>query len=160
LVTYANTVPTLGSDGLPYATAAALPATEADLYNQSPAVPAGAPPVPVLYAQSVLAVVTFVVAGGAGAANYVCLQSDLGDGVWYDVATCQVGSSAGTFYYVLGSGQGGNTGFQQSRGSGTAPGAGVTARTGALGGRLRFTGQAANAATVTVTVNYRLTGLR
>lgn len=138
--TSANTTPTAPSDGIVYANAVPLTPTEAALGDAlvTPAV------IPVAEGQTIVAVVQLSVNGFiTGNSTFVFLQTDLGNGVWVDVAWIFFSSTQAPGTFVLcGGGLGAmNNSFQQSRNSNSAP---VTQANGSnqvpLGGRLRFTG--------------------
>ncbi len=166
---FASTTLPAGLDGLPYATLARLPGAEASLFNAPlPLVD----PVPLPYEQAIFAVVQFQVSGALSANTaYVVLQTDLGDGVWIDVAWCLTSITSGTATFVLSGGVAGANSFQQSRAVGTAPAANGQNQC-PLGGRIRFVGKAATTANTSsssssgafigllVTIKYKLLGLR
>ncbi len=128
------------------------------LYQGSPvSVPSGA--------QSLLAIVQFTVSGGpATNTSYVCLQTDLGDGVWVDVASIleATDTSNQTYTYtmatafttdVLGPQRANNTAPSSSGASGMP-----------LGPRIRFTGKGVvsggSSPKVLATIKYKFQGLR
>lgn len=126
-------------DGLPYATAAVVPATEADLFNQPPPQKG---PLSVLYGEACLAVVELSISvQPATNTTYVILQTDLGDGVWLDLAGIVWTGTSGSATFFVSAGVAGALAFQQTRKAGTAPGANF-ANQAPLGGRIRFVGQA------------------
>lgn len=162
----ANIIPTAESDGVAYATAVPLTPTEAAL-GDALACPAV---IPVAEGQTIVAAVSLAVNGYiTGNSTFVFLQTDLGNGVWIDVAWCMFSSTQAPATFVLcGGGLGAmNNAFQQSRNSGSAP---ATQANGSnavpLGGRCRFTGfskmtsgssSAPGVSTqVTATITYRL----
>ncbi len=157
-ITYANILPSPPKNGMPYATSVTVPTVEADLYNQSPAVPVGASPVPLIYHQAISADLVLVLVGATGP-TFVVLQTDMGDGVYVDLAWIRTLATSGTLTYSLAAGVGGANGFQQTRALGTDPLASGSNQM-PLGSRLRFTGQTVTANTVTATIRYKLLPLR
>ena len=140
MATYSNILPTAMSDGLAYATAVPITTTEADL-GDALLTP---DPIQVEFGQIIVAVVQLTVNGFIVANNtFVFMQTDLGDGVWVDVAWCFFNSTQAPGTFVLcGGGLGSqNNVFQQSRNSSSAP---ATQANGSnavpIGGRVRFTG--------------------
>lgn len=161
-----NLVPTAPTDGIIYATAVPLTATEASLGDAliTPAI------IPIIEGQTIVAVVKLSLNGHFTANNtFVFLQTDLGDGTWIDVAWCYWNKADGTATFVLcGGGLGAmNNAFQQSRAASAAP---ATQANGSnavpLGGRVRFTGFAnsvggsssvsGTTTAVSATITYRL----
>lgn len=136
-----NIVPIAETDGIPYCTAVPLTATEADLGDSANA-PA---PIPVIYGQVIVAVVSLTINGFiTGNSTYVVMQTDLGNGVWVDVAWLFWNSTQAPGTFVLcGGGLGAmNNAFQQSRGSGQVPNPQANGSNAVpLGGRVRFVGQ-------------------
>lgn len=137
-----NITPPAPTDGVLYANAVPLVSTEADLFGG-----AGAQyvdPVPALWGQTVVAVVQLTISGSiATDAAYVVMQTDMGDGVWIDVAWIVSTLTVGTQTFVLCGGNLGaaNNAFQQTRAAGSSPGSnGSNAMP--LGGRIRFVGKA------------------
>lgn len=166
-----NIVPTAGTDGVLYANAVPLTSTEASLRGGTGAETTD--PIPVTYGQAILAVVQLSINGFiTGNSTYVVLQTDLGDGVWIDVAWLFWNATTGSATFVLcGGGVGGiNNAFQHTRNSGQVP---QPQQSGSnsmpLGGRVRFVGKtvmtagsssAAGVSTaVTATIRYKLLGL-
>lgn len=136
----ANIVPTALTDGIVYCTAVPITPPEATLGDAAytPAI------IPVVEGQSIVAVVVLAVNGHiTGNNTFVFLQTDLGDGVWVDVAWCNTKITDGSATFVLcGGGVGAmNNAFGPLRQSGSAP---TTQANGSnavpLGGRVRFTG--------------------
>ena len=169
MTVFASGQPAASLDGIPYATAAALPGAEGDLFNLSS--PPFFDPVPVVYDCGILAIVQLTANNNPSSNSaYVILQTDLGDGVWVDVAWCIWTGTSGTVTFVLSGGVAGANSFQQSRATGTAPSSNSSNQM-LLGGRIRFVGKAtigANASSssgqagtsVTATIKYKLLGLR
>lgn len=171
MATYANITPLASADGVTYASAVALTSTEADLYNGTAL--DGQDPVAVVYGQAIVAVVQLSVTGKpAGNSTYVVMQTDMGDGVWIDVAWCMYTNNLVSQTFVLCGGGAGsiNNAFQQSRASGSTPtpqASGSNAMP--LGGRVRFVGKAVftggssyvsgESVGVTATIKYKLLGL-
>ena len=165
--TFANATPQVIADGLPYATNVVLTGNEADLFNVT-----GPDPIPVLYGQAVQAVVTLTPSGGPNTLNaYVVMQTDLGDGVWVDVAWIVSTERQSPTTFVLAGGVAGSNAFAQSRKAGVFPNPQANGSNQmALGGRLRFVGKAnltgfSSAAPgsllqVTATIRYKFLGLR
>lgn len=136
----ANIVPTALTEGVVYCTSVPITPPEATLGDavQTPTI------VPVVEGQTVVAVVVLSVNGHiTGNNTFVFLQTDLGDGVWVDVAWCNTRITDGQATFVLcGGGVGAmNNAFGPLRKSGSAP---ATQANGSnavpLGGRIRFTG--------------------
>src|SRR4051812_7228334 len=101
------------SDGVVYATAVPLTATEAALGDaaSTPAL------IAVIEGQTLVAVVKLSVTGFiTGNNSYVVMQTDLGDGTWIDVAWIVWTGTQGSATFVLcGGGVGAmNNAFQQS----------------------------------------------
>ena len=162
----ANIIPTAQTEGIAYATAVPLTSTEAALGDalQVPLL------IPIVEGQTVVAVVQLTVNGFiTGNSTFVFLQTDLGNGVWVDVAWCFFNSvqAPGTFV-LCGGGLGAmNNAFSVARNSNSAP---ATQANGSnavpLGGRCRFTGftrmiggssSAPGVSTaVSVTIHYKL----
>lgn len=161
-MTFANASLTPTTDGIAYATAKALTGTEVDLANvtalDEPT------PVPLPYQAAVAADVVFTVTGTPDATSaYVVMQTDLGDGVWFDVAWALATATSGTASYLLSAGVAGSNAFQQSRASGTAPSSSGSNQC-VLGARIRFVGKVTftngTSPKATVTVKYKLVPLR
>lgn len=136
----ANIVPTAPTEGITYCTAVPITPPEATLGDAliTPAI------IPVVEGQTIVAVVKLSVNGHiTGNNTFVFLQTDLGDGVWVDVAWCRTGITDGSATFVLcGGGVGAmNNAFGPLRLGGSAP---TTQANGSnavpLGGRVRFTG--------------------
>jgi hypothetical protein len=161
MTTFATTLGTPQLDGLLYANAAVLPAVEADLGNGAGSL---APPLSVQYARAVTAEIQLTIAGGpASNTTYIVLQTDFGDGNWIDLAWLKTTSTSnGTTTWLLTGGQWSANALQQSRASGTPPGP-TGSNALPLGGRIRFTGQAAltggSSPTVSATIRAKLHGL-
>ena len=167
---FANIKPTAQTDGILYANATPLTAQEADLWNTLID-----DPVPVLYNQSVEAIVLLAVVSGPLLSNtsYVIMQTDNGDGVWVDVAgIIWKGITASAIFSLSGGAFSGNA-IQQTRNAGIAPAANFSNQI-PLGGRIRFVGSAAISTSssssssspvvappgVTATIRYKFLGLR
>lgn len=161
-----NITPTALTDGTVYCAAAPLTPQEAVLGDaaQVPAV------VPVADGQTVVAVVQLTANGHVTGSNaFVFMQTDLGDGVWVDVAWCNTRLTDGAATFVLcGGGVGAmNNAFGPLRKSGSAPGTQASGSNAVpLGGRVRFTGfglsaggsssLAGTTASLQATITYRL----
>ncbi len=170
-MTFASAIAGATTDGLPYATAKTVPAAEASLFNQT--VPGLFDPIPVPYEAAVVASIELSVTGGpASNASYVVLQTDLGDGVWYDLAWCIWTGTTGSANFLLSAGVGGANVFQQTRAVGTSPSSSSSNQC-PLGARIRFVGKATLGAggssssgspgaapIVAATIKYKLTPLR
>lgn len=167
-MTVANIVPTAEVDGVLYATAVPLTSTEATLGDAlvTPSI------IPTNFGQCILAVIQLSNNGIIVANNtYVVLQVDMGDGVWVDANWCVWTGTQGNATFVFSNGIAGANVFQQSRDVGQVP---VAQSSGSnqitLGGRLRFVGKTLMSSgsssapgvptSVTVTIRYRLMGLR
>lgn len=167
--TFANTVPAANNDGILYASAVPLTGTEADLYNGTAL--DGQDPIQVTYGQAIQAIVQLTVSGSpVGNNTYVVMQTDLGDGVWVDVAWCMYTQKNAPATFVLSGGVAGANAFQQTRVAGSPP---TPQANGSnqipLGGRVRFVGKAniyggssyvqGAFAGVLCTIKYKLLGL-
>lgn len=137
MTTFASITPTPKTDGIDYCVAAVVPAAEGDLQatHQSPVPPRSG------FEMALFAVVQLTATGTpATNATYVVLQTDLGDGVWVDVAWCVWHGTSGTAVFILQAGSNGAVAFAAPRAAGTSP-----LVTGfnpcALGGRFRFVGK-------------------
>lgn len=137
---YANITPTPPTEGTVYCTATPITPPESALGDavSSPVI------IPVIEGQTIVAVVRLSVNGHiTGPNTFVFLQTDLGDGVWVDVAWCNTRITDGSATFVLCGGGAGamNNAFGPLRQSGSAP---ATQANGSnavpLGGRVRFTG--------------------
>lgn len=137
-----NITPTAPTDGIVYGTSVPITPPESVL-TDAVQVPAGGL-VPVVEGQTVVAVVTLTANGHLNSANtFVFLQTDLGDGVWVDVAWCNSQLRDGSATFVLcGGGIGAmNNAFGPIRASGAAPSSQANGSNAIpLGGRIRFTG--------------------
>ena len=167
---FASIVPPVHPDGLLYANSIPLTNNEADLFGGSGA--QGTDPIPVLYGQAVSAIVTLQPSGLTGTVNsYVIMQTDWGDGNWFDVCGIVYTNPQAPGYFVLSAGVAGNNAFQQTRQAGSFP----TPQTNfsnqmALGGRIRFVGKALISGSssavsggiwqMAATIRYRFTPLR
>ena len=134
--------------------------------------PSSPTPVPGLYGQAILASVELSIQGSVNSNTaYVVLQTDVGDGIWYDVAWCSWNGTTGQVNFALCGGAFTCNSFQQ-RASGTAP-AGNNANQISLGGRIRFVGKASVTGSssssssgpgvtpaVLCTIRYKIMGLR
>lgn len=167
-----NITPTAPTDGLVYASAVPLTLTEATLGGGSGA--QTPEPISVAFGQTLVAVIQLTVNGIiVGNNTYVVLQTDLGDGVWIDVAWIVWTGSQGTATFVMCVPPSftGTWVSQQTRQPGSSP---TTQANGsinlALGGRVRFVGKATavggssslagSNTVVSVTIKYKLHGLR
>jgi hypothetical protein len=169
--TYAGITNTPTVDGTVYASQVPLTATEADLYSGA-TLPNSRDPVSMLYGQAVQAVVQLSVSGAPGGnSTYVVMQTDLGDGVWIDVAWCFWNGTQGNATFILCGGVAGNNAFQQSRQAGAVPTPQANGSNAmALGGRIRFVGRsslsggssyiAGGFAGVKATITYKVLGLK
>ena len=81
--------------------------------------------------------------GGPGSQNsYVVMQTDLGDGVWIDVAWCVYTNTQAPGVFVFSGGVAGNNAFQQTRQAGQFPNPQANGSNAmVLGGRVRFVGR-------------------
>lgn len=136
----ANIIPTAPTDGLTYCSNIPITPPEATL-GDGLVVPTI---IPVAEGQTIIAVVKLSVNGHiTGNNTFVFLQTDLGNGVWVDVAWCNTKITDGNATFVLcGGGIGAmNNAFGPLRLAGSAP---TTQANGSnavpLGGRVRFTG--------------------
>lgn len=136
----ANIVPTTLTDGIPYATAVPLTSTEADL-NGGTNVPTS--PIPVEYGQVIVAVLQLSINGLiVGNNTYVVMQTDMGDGVWVDVAWIAWTGSQGSATFVICGGGFTSATFQQTRNTNSPPSPQANGNSGIpIGGRLRFVGK-------------------
>lgn len=142
--TPASITPGSSTDGLTYAASVPLTATEASLFGGTGAV--NPDPIGVEYGQAIVAVVQLTINGLilGGNTTYVVMQTDMGDGVWVDVAWCVTTFRQGTVTFLLcGGGVGAmNNAFAVSRDAGQPPSpqsSGSNAMP--LGGRVRFVGK-------------------
>src|SRR5437016_3757201 len=136
--TYANIIPKAPLDGLLYASSVSLSGTEVDLYNQT-----NADPPPLIYNAAIVASVEMALSGSpASNTAYVVLQTDMGDGMWYDAAWGISTITTGNANFLLSAGVGGANSLQQTRAAGTAPSSNGSNQF-PLGGRIRFVGKAA-----------------
>ena len=172
MATFANVKPGPLSDGVVYAQNLLLPAQEGSLFSSTPGQVMD--PIPVLYNQAVVAVITVQAFNVlTDQASYVWLQSDNGDGNWLDLSWATftaIGGSTGRF--VLAAGAFAANSFQQVRQPGTPPSPANGSNSCPLGGRLRFVGQTNATASgssassgpggngIFVSILYRLIGLR
>lgn len=167
-MTTANVTPLLPTDGAIYANGTVLTNTEGDLNNLTGLnqTPIGVGLGNALY---LLASIKIVVAGtpGSGVA-WVAIQTALADGIWYDVGWVEKSFTLGngTFNQAFGSGIMTSTSsasannWVNARTLGVDPGATGTNNL-PLGGQLRFTGKTTfNQGTATVTIYYKLQGMR
>lgn len=138
MATFANIQPRLPTDGTLYSIAVPLTTTEADLYNG-----VGGDPASVRYNAAFMAIVQLTIVGSFSAnSTYIVAQTDMGDGVWIDVAwLVWTATTPQTAIFALSGGVAGANSFQQTRAAGTAP-ASNGANQIPLGGRLRFVGKA------------------
>ena len=160
MATYANIDPTPQTMAVKYAVSKALTTTEATIYNQS----TGDPVLPRGHAHSINAVGTITITGGPSTTEaYVVMQTDLGNGIWIDVAWFPTAATSGTKTFYLSCIQSVSVCVEQTRASGTAPGFAGASSVGLLD-RIRFVGKAVftggtNPA-ATVSLSYKLLGLR
>ncbi len=156
---FANASPLAMTDGVRYATASALTASEADIANlvQPPQVD----PLGLISNQVAEAIVTFSAVGVITTnTSYVVMQTDLGDGHWIDVAWCQWAGITGTATFSLSAGEALANAFQQTRVSGDVPDTVTTFQDCPLGGRLRLVGAAVSDGPITVDANVKLLPIR
>ena len=163
----ANITPTAASDGILYSNSVPLTSSEAALNGGTGG--ASDASIPIVQGQTIVAVVQLSINGYIASNNtYLVLQTDLGDGVWVDVAwIVYIGTEGSATFVMCGGGLGQqNNAFQQSRQSGAHPtpqanGSNVVS----LGGRVRFIGKslvaggsavAGTTAEVSATITYRL----
>ena len=136
----ANITPTAPTDGILYCTSVPITPGEASLGDAlvTPAL------IPVAQGQTIVAVVRLAVNGHiTGNNTFVFLQTDLGDGVWVDVAWCNTKITDGSATFVLcGGGVGAmNNAFGPLRLASSAPSTQANGSNAVpLGGRVRFTG--------------------
>jgi hypothetical protein len=162
----ANIVPQAETDGILYAASVPLTPSEADLWGgtgaQSP------DPIPTSFGAAIIAVVQLSINGFVtGNSVYIVLQMDLGDGVWVDLNWLVWTQTQGTAIFVFSNGVAGANTLQQSRNKGQVPNPQANGSNQlALGGRLRFVGQAIMTSgsssapgvttAVTATIRYKL----
>lgn len=160
-VQYPNILPQ-PTDGVTYFQGA-LPAAEADLGS----------PVALPYAAAVVASVEFSAPGGPGGTAYVVLQTDLGDGVFFDIAWVQWSVVAAGGNFLISGGVAGANAFQQTRAVGSAPGSSGSNQC-PFGARFRFVGKWSGGSSssssspgglapvgqVSVSIKYKVLGLR
>lgn len=141
MTAFANTTPAPGTGGMPYATGTPVTGTEADLFNQ--ARPPFFDPVPVPSEhEAVLAVIQLAISGNVSSnTTYIVLQTDLGDGLFVDVAWIQWNGTSGNATFVISAGGSQGRAIQMTRTAGTSPGASGSNQI-PLGGRIRFVGKA------------------
>lgn len=134
--TYANIDMRPRFDGIVYASSVPMTSTEADLWNGS-----GPHPIPIDIGEAMQAVVQLIQQGGmTGQNSYVIMQTDLGDGVWIDVAGIVYTNVNVPGTFLLSGGIAGNNAFQQSRQVGGFPAANFS-NAMVMGGRVRFVGK-------------------
>ena len=162
----ANIVPTAQTDGIVYAASVPLTTTEAVLGDALQV----ATVIPIVDGQTIVAVVRLSINGLiVGNNTYIVLQTDMGDGVWVDVAwIVWTGSQSTATFVICGGGLGAmNNAFQQSRQSGSSPTPQANGSNAVpLGGRVRFVGKttqvggsssvAGTTTSVSATITYRL----
>ncbi len=168
---FANIVPAPATDGVLYDLAAALPAIEGDLFSTGGQ---SLDPAPVSWGQAAVAVVSLSIRGNvASHTSYIVMQTDLGDGVWIDVAWCTWTGLTTAVFCLSSAGVGSANAFQQ-RVSGTPPSPGLGSNAFCLGGRIRFVGKSSVTAGsssssssgpgttpgVLCTIRFKLLGLR
>jgi hypothetical protein len=129
------------ADGIVYSQGELMPAAEADLVTVL-GPPSQSPIVVPYHAAIVAAVELSITPGYSTNSTYVVLQSDLGDGNWFDLAWCVWTGVTTSANFLLSAGVGGANAFQQSRAVGTAP-SGSGSNQCPLGGRVRFVGKSA-----------------
>lgn len=165
--TYANIVPTAGSDGVPYCTSVPLTTTEAALGDLLKSLD----PIPLLEGQELIASIALSVNGFAqGANSYIVMQTEYGDSNWVDVAWIVSPLNQGTAkFWVSGGGRGAmNNAAQQTRQSGQFPNPQTSGSNAVpLGGRVRFVGKttfvggssalSGTSTRVDATITYKLT---
>lgn len=168
MTTTANINPTAGSDGLLYANAVPLTATEVSLGDAAKT----PDPIATEFGQAIVAVVQLSINGLIVAnSTYVVMQMDLGDGVWIDLNWCFWNGNQGSATFVFSNGVAGANSFQQTRNSGGVPNPQTNgANQMCLGGRIRFVGKstfsggssslAGVTTSVSATIRYKLLGLR
>ncbi len=139
MTNWSNTTPTAEYNGVPYSNAVPLTSTEADLGDSK-----NAPdPIAIDFGQVIVAVVVLSINGIVIGNNcYVVMQTDMGDGVWVDVAWCVSTFSQSSVIFVLSGGgmASVNNSFQQTRQPGAFP-ASNGSNILPLGGRVRFVGK-------------------
>lgn len=162
-----NIVPTAPTDGVLYASAVPLTASEAVLGDAlvCPAL------IPTSFGAAIVAVVQLSINGFITAnSTYVVMQIDLGDGIWIDINWLFWNQVQGTAKFVFSNGVAGANTFQHTRNSGSVP---TPQASGSnqmvLGGRIRFVGRtvmnggsssAPGVSTqVSATITYKLLGL-
>ncbi len=158
MATYGNIAPLAETEGVVYATAKAFTGTEADLYNG-----ALSDPIVLPYEAAIAASVQITVTGGPSPASiYVVMQTDMGDGVWVDVAWALCTATSGTSTFWLSAGVAGSNAFAQTRAVGTAPSSSGSNQ--CCLGRVRFVGKATlsggTSPAATVTIRYKKIPLR
>ncbi len=128
----------LGSDGVLYANRSIMPAAEGDLFNAQ-----GQDPFAIPYQEAIAAKITFEIQGNVlSNAAYVVMQTDMGEGIWFDVAWCNFSGIAGPMHFYMSAGIAGVLVFQQTRQPGTTPTPSNSGNQMCLGGRIRFVGKA------------------
>ena len=134
---YANIAPTPQTGGLFYSQGMVIPAAEGELGNQPGSL---APPIATLYGQAITAIIELSTVGAVLTnSTYVVMQTDLGDGVWIDLAWC-TWTGTGTAKFCLADGMDGANSFQV-RTQGVAPTPANGSNQMPLGGRIRFVGK-------------------
>jgi hypothetical protein len=160
----------LGADGVLYCKGFLVQGAEGDLFNGQ-----GQAPVAIPYHEAVSAEVFLTVQGVLlSNTTYILLQTDFGDGNWFDVAWSTWTGIAGNAFFYLSAGVAGSNSFQQSRAVGAAPSPVNGSNQCCLGGRIRFAGKSTFTGGVVssssgmpgitngvlATIRYRLLGLR
>ena len=167
--TYANIAIQPIGGGSYYALNGVITSTEADLNTVS------SPPVPITIPanQGISATVELSISGAPGAnQTYVIMQTDFGDGIWFDVCGLMWMQTQGSANFLLSAGHvAGSSVTQQTRNPGQpqTPQANFSNNI-VLGGRIRFVGQAklsggssysqGGFAGVNVTIKYRMLPVR
>lgn len=172
MTTYANIAPNPITNGVVYAANVPLTSTEADLYTSTQTQVDGLHPIPIVAGQGIQAVVQIVVTGApVGNLTYIVMQTDMGGGVWVDVAWIVSTERQAPSTFVMSVGNPGNNVFQQVRQAGSPPTPQTNGQNAmVLGNRIRFVGKASltggSSGTpgsflgVKATVTYRLLDLR
>ena len=148
MATFASITPTTEKDGIAYCTSAPVTTTEADLGT----------PISLIYHQALVASVALAL-GGTTSPTYIVLQTDLGDGNWIDVAWLTTTDTTGTDLFLLSAGVAGANAAAQTRAAGTGPSSNGSNQV-PLGARFRFVGKTGANSKATVTITYKLLGLR
>ncbi len=139
MATFANVKPLPITNGVVYASDVPLTSTEADLGTATQNVI----PIPIEAGQGIQAVVQLAVSGNpAGNSTYIVMQTDMGGGVWIDVAWCMYTNTQAPNVFVLSAGTPTNNAFQQVRQAGATPNPQANGSNAmVLGNRIRFVGK-------------------